>query len=40
MTDTDNLKDDFNCFKSLMINEFDFNSLKKQLLETSEIDLT
>ena len=44
-----NLKKDFNNFKSLMINEFEsikyssfkeVNSFKKQLLETSEIDPT
>ena len=48
-TDKDNLKEDFNNFKNLMINEFEsmkysffkeVNSFKKQLLETSEIDLT
>ena len=46
-TDKDNLKEDFNNFKNLMINEFEsmkysffkeVNSFKKQLLETSEID--
>ena len=45
----DNLKEDFNNFKNLMINEFEsmkysffkeVNSFKKQLLETSEIDPT
>ena len=44
-----NLKEDFNNFKSLLINEFEsikyssfkeVNSFKKQLLETSEIDPT
>ena len=48
-TDKDNLKEDFNNFKNLMINEFEsmkysffkeVNSFKKQLLETSEIDPT
>ena len=48
-TDKDNLKEEFNNFKNLMINEFEsmkysffkeVNSFKKQLLETSEIDLT
>ena len=47
--DKDNLKQDFNNFKSLMINEFEsmkyyffkqLNSFKKQLPEVSEIDLT
>ena len=47
--DKDNLKEDFNNFKYLMINEFEsmkysffkeVNSFKKQLLETSEIDPT
>ena len=46
-TDKDNLKEDFNNFKNLMINKFEsmkysffkeVNSFKKQLLETSEID--
>ena len=46
-TDIDNLKEDFNNFKNLMINQFEsikysffkeVNSFKKQLLETSEID--
>ena len=46
-TDKDNLKEDFNNFKNLMINEFEsmkysffkeVNSFKKQLLETSEIE--
>ena len=48
-TDKDNLKEEFNNFKNLMINEFEsmnysffkkVNSFKKQLLETSEIDPT
>ena len=48
-TDKDNLKEDFNNLKNLMINEFEsmkysfskeVNSFKKQLLETSEIDAT
>ena len=48
-TDKDNLKEDFNNFKNLMINEFEsmkysffkeVNSFKNQLLETSEIDPT
>ena len=48
-TDKDNLKEDFNNFKNLMINEFEsmkysffkeVNSFKSQLLETSEIDPT
>ena len=47
--DKDNLKQDFNNFKSLMISEFEsmkyyffkqLNSFKKQLPEVSEIDLT
>ena len=47
--DKDNLKEDFNNFKNIMINEFEsmtysffneVNSFKKQLLETSEIDPT
>ena len=48
-TDKDNLKEDFNNLKNLMINEFEsmkysfskeVHSFKKQLLETSEIDAT
>ena len=49
MTDKDKLKEDFNNFKNLMINEFEsmkyslfkeVNSFKKQLLETFEVDPT
>ena len=48
-TDKDNLKEHFNNFENLMINEFELmkysffkevNSFKSQLLETSEIDPT
>ena len=48
-TDKDNIKEDFNYLKNLMINEFEsmnyslfkeLNSFKKQLLETPEIDPT
>ena len=47
MTDKDSLKEDFNNFKNLVINEFksmkyyifkEVNSFKNQLLETTEIE--